>query len=87
MNHLNIPNNVSGWLKQTEIDHLNRIGSKINSYVALILSANAELSDFQKLSLAIELYKVDVLKEINITGRVSIDDSVTVRGLIETMET
>ncbi len=80
--------------RQKDVARLNRIGATITDYLALIKSGSIELSDFQALSLAVELYKVEALEDINISGNVdvsggvSIHDgvSVSVDGHIETSE-
>lgn len=75
-----------------EVKRLNEIGSTITDYLALIQSGATDLSDFQALSLAVELYKIETLKDlsidgnVNIRGSVGIDDGVYVRGDIDVTE-
>jgi hypothetical protein len=53
-----------------EIRRLNGLGAQISDYLSLIKSANLQLSDFEALSLAIELLKVERLKQLEVTGNV-----------------
>jgi hypothetical protein len=75
-----------------ETRRLNKLGAQISDYLSLIKSAGLQLSDFEALSLAIELHKAENLKEIEVSGNIGadvsgslgIDDSIYVRGGIDT---